>query len=341
VPIVSFLALRGRCRTCAAPIPARVWWTEVAFAGAFVAVAVPLPGALSTPMGWGTWPLAITALGIWTLLLVAALVDVDTLTLPDSLVIPAAPLALAWQLLGPHGDSPSVLVDALLGAAVAVGVLMMVNRVGAWALRGGRDTRERLAPISFDSVNTAALVGLWAGLEVGLVVGAAQVLASAMSKRTWRLTEPAWLLLMLLGAIAHLLGWPTRWGLDASAGAIGALAAAGTLAWLGGVYWWLREARAQHDAGSTATVSAALDEPVALGFGDVKLAAPLGALLGIEGFIVAFLVSIVAGAAVGVFVQSRGGSSTLPFGPFLVLGGLVAWLWGDALLNAYLSLLGL
>lgn len=80
---------------------------------------------------------------------------------------------------------------------------------------------------------------------------------------------------------------------------------------------------------------AALARPDGMGMGDVKLTAVLGLLLG-AGVVVALLVALVAGALAGAAVLACRGvraarTATLPFGPFLALGAVVAWAFGGAL----------
>ena len=63
-----------------------------------------------------------------------------------------------------------------------------------------------------------------------------------------------------------------------------------------------------------------------MGLGDVKLAACLGAFLGLTGSVGAFVAAFVIGAlaAIPVIVlRRRGRRDVLPFGPFLVLGALI------------------
>lgn len=79
-----------------------------------------------------------------------------------------------------------------------------------------------------------------------------------------------------------------------------------------------------------------------VGLGDAKMLAMIGAFVGWKGVAVAFVVGVVAGAAVGLTLLAlgRGGAKTrLPFGFFLAAGGLVALYWGRALADAYLRLL--
>ena len=77
-----------------------------------------------------------------------------------------------------------------------------------------------------------------------------------------------------------------------------------------------------------------------LGFGDLKLAAMLGAWLGVTMIPIFLMVAFTAGTLVGVgLIIFAGGSrhSVVPFGPFLAAAGWVALLWGDQLKQFYLD----
>ena len=85
---------------------------------------------------------------------------------------------------------------------------------------------------------------------------------------------------------------------------------------------------------------AVLARPGGMGMGDVKLAGVLGLFLG-GPVAVALMVALVSGTAVGAAVMARKGvadgrKTKVPFGPFLALGGVVAVLVGDPLIEAYL-----
>ena len=71
--------------------------------------------------------------------------------------------------------------------------------------------------------------------------------------------------------------------------------------------------------------------------GDVKLALCMGFFLG-AAVIPALFIGFVVGALGGVALLARGRSArtAIPFGPFLALGGVVALLCGDRLLQLYL-----
>jgi leader peptidase (prepilin peptidase)/N-methyltransferase len=76
----------------------------------------------------------------------------------------------------------------------------------------------------------------------------------------------------------------------------------------------------------------------ALGQGDWKLVAMLGAFLGVKATLLAVLLGTFAGAVVGIglmAIAGRSGRTRLPLGSFLGLGGLVTLLAGEPLLGWY------
>jgi len=72
-----------------------------------------------------------------------------------------------------------------------------------------------------------------------------------------------------------------------------------------------------------------------MGFGDVKLSSFLGFLLGVPFLIPAFYIAFLTGASIALILiiirRKHLKGDTLPFGPFLIVGGLVAFYWGNAL----------
>lgn len=81
--------------------------------------------------------------------------------------------------------------------------------------------------------------------------------------------------------------------------------------------------------------------PRGLGMGDVKLSAFLGAGLGINVIVamfVGFFVAFVPAALLFVRHGRDARKESIPLGPFLALGGVVALFWGDAILDWYRDL---
>lgn len=114
VPVLSWLAARGRCRSCGGAISARYPLIEAATAALFVAVALRAPSLEQA--------LALAALG--AVLVALAVVDLEHGLLPDVLNAAAVPPALAVRWLG-DGD----IVAGIVGGCAA-GLL-------AWGLKAG------------------------------------------------------------------------------------------------------------------------------------------------------------------------------------------------------------
>lgn len=84
-----------------------------------------------------------------------------------------------------------------------------------------------------------------------------------------------------------------------------------------------------------------LIHPRGLGMGDVKLSAFLGAGLGISVIVamfVGFFVAFVPAAVLFVRHGKEARKHSIPLGPFLALGGVIALFWGDAILDWYQGL---
>ncbi len=348
VPIFSFLALRGRCRSCGAAIGWRYPVVEAIMTALFVALALNWPPVL---YGATFLPAAV----VLAMLVMAAAIDLDHYTLPDGLTLPALALAVVGSLLSAPLSGLPTPAGALAGAATGAGVLLLINRLGALVLRRFADTRERLWPVSLDQANLAAVAGAFGGWQIGLAVGAASVLVNLISRRTLRLPEGPLYGLWVVGLVLST----TSFTVSPSAAIAGSVVAAGTFALVGSFYWWLHDAlHADETSGAEAAVAVAGtpdaasgtaheqadeqadDEPVAMGFGDVKLAAVLGALLGWEAFLVGLLLAVIAGALGGIAARLAGGDRVVPFGPALVLGGVLALFLGHDILSWYLGLLG-
>jgi len=78
----------------------------------------------------------------------------------------------------------------------------------------------------------------------------------------------------------------------------------------------------------------------AMGGGDVKLAAMIGAFLGWRYIIISLFLGFFLGALVGIIlilskIKSR--EDTVPFGPFIVLGSFITLLWGEKIISCYIG----
>ena len=110
IPVFSWLIRRGKCRYCGSPIAVRYLLSEVLLGLYFLSVMAVYGLSLDTLRFW--------ALG--SILLVMSLEDLDVMEIEDWLQIGAA--ACVLLRIGQKG----FVKDALLGVAVAVGLLLFV-----------------------------------------------------------------------------------------------------------------------------------------------------------------------------------------------------------------------
>jgi len=79
-----------------------------------------------------------------------------------------------------------------------------------------------------------------------------------------------------------------------------------------------------------------------MGWGDVKLAFFMGLLLGFPNILLALFLAFFLGAIIGlglILVHWKTLRSEVPFGPFLVIGTIIALFWGQLIVNWYFHLL--
>ncbi|ALQ06989.1 A24 family peptidase [Pseudoalteromonas fuliginea] len=80
-----------------------------------------------------------------------------------------------------------------------------------------------------------------------------------------------------------------------------------------------------------------------MGYGDFKLLAVFGALLGWQSLLSIILLSSVVGAVIGIVllsIQGKDKATPIPFGPYLAIAGWITMLWGTELQNIYFNLIG-
>ncbi len=133
VPLVSFLALRARCRHCGARISVQYPLVELA-------VALIWAGAV---FRWGVSWEALSAVVLTTLLLGIALTDAQHYLIPDEFSLGGLGAGLALSVV-PGGISP---LEALLGAATGFALLWVVKAGGDWALARGMIRGEELKQV--------------------------------------------------------------------------------------------------------------------------------------------------------------------------------------------------
>ncbi len=188
IPLVSYVVLRGRCRSCAAAIPARYPVVEAVTALLFVACVLHS----------GLTPEAAVAAFFCAVLVAVSAIDVEHRIVPNRIVVPAAVAVLVAQtalapspewLLGALGAAGflfaavlvhprgmgmgdvklAILLGAMLGRTV--GVALMVGMVAALlpaailAARHGRAARRMSIPFA-PFLAFGGVVALFAGTTI-------------------------------------------------------------------------------------------------------------------------------------------------------------------------------
>jgi leader peptidase (prepilin peptidase)/N-methyltransferase len=109
VPVLGWLLLRGRCRSCRAPISWRYPAVEAANGLLWLALA-----ALLGPRPW-----TFVAMALVTALLVLSLIDLDHQLLPDVITLPGIAAGLAASLLPGSAVTPLGALAAAAGGFLA------------------------------------------------------------------------------------------------------------------------------------------------------------------------------------------------------------------------------
>jgi leader peptidase (prepilin peptidase)/N-methyltransferase len=173
VPVLSWIALRARCRRCGIPISIRYPLVELANGLLYFAVARLAPPG----------PRAVLTMAFVSALLVLSLIDLEHHLLPDVITLPGIATGILASLLpGP----PSVLESALsaaLGFAAFAAIARAAERYyGEEAL--GQGDWKMAAMLGAFLGWRALLVTVFIACLVGAVVGLALIAAGRGSRRT-------------------------------------------------------------------------------------------------------------------------------------------------------------
>jgi leader peptidase (prepilin peptidase)/N-methyltransferase len=144
VPILSYLALRGKCAACKTPISIRYPMVEA------------LTGALSALLIWhfGSGWVGLSTLVFVYLLIAMTFIDADTQLLPDDLTLPLLWIGLLLNLSGLFVP----LHDAVIGAAA--GYLSLWAIYWAFKLLTGKEG------MGFGDFKLLAALGAWLGWKM-------------------------------------------------------------------------------------------------------------------------------------------------------------------------------
>lgn len=309
VPVVSWLVQRGRCRGCGMQIPMRYPVVELATALIFASVAAHF------------WLVDVRmVLPFWifsSLLLVGAVVDVEFYLLPDQTTLGLAVIGVACSALVPamHGvvGWKSGLGASLIGAATGFGMLWLVADLGKRFLGTVKYAFEE--PVRFEWRRMGDLAEIRFDGET-----------SSWNELFYRKGDR-----VRLGFTRMRLALSNGGVVEVTAGEV----EAALERWIvGGSLYDLNAV----DSIELEVTRLSLPRE-AMGFGDVKLMAGVGAFLGWKGAVV----TVFGGACVGSLwavlaslMGHRDWAARIPFGPFLSVVAL-AWVFFGAYLEPFLS----
>jgi len=195
IPVLSYLALRGRCSACREPIGARYPLVELLTGVLFAACA----------WRWGMTGTALAWCGFAATLVALAGIDWDTTLLPDDLTLPLLWAGLVGAALG---LTDVAVTDAIWGAVA--GYLALWAVYWAFKLVTGKEG------MGYGDFKLFAALGAWFGwqglLPVILLASVAGIVAGLAMKAASRLRQggmvPFGPFLALGGLAAMLIGPP-------------------------------------------------------------------------------------------------------------------------------------
>ena len=201
IPVLSWLALRGKCSACGTAIDFRYPLVELGTAALFAAVAWRI----------GPQPAALLWCGVVAALLALALIDWDTTVLPDALTLPLTWAGFGAAALGWLG--PLTLQQSLAGAVV--GYLALWSVYWLFKLTTGKEG------MGYGDFKLLAALGAWLGWQAILpIVLMASVLGAAIGlvmKATGSLRNGRFVpfgpflagggLVVMLAGLPRVLGW--------------------------------------------------------------------------------------------------------------------------------------
>jgi leader peptidase (prepilin peptidase) / N-methyltransferase len=187
VPVVSWIVLGGRCRSCHGRISPQYPLVEALTGALFAAVAV------QTDMSAELLP----GLAFMTLLVAVAAIDIEHRIIPNKLLVPGAAAALAlWGLV-----DPSRLPENLIAAVCAGGFFLLA----ALAYPAGMGMGDvKLAAVMGLFLGRSVAPALFVALAAGALVGIGLMLVRGASAR--KQGVPFGPFLALGGIVGQLFG---------------------------------------------------------------------------------------------------------------------------------------
>ncbi|MEW6682424.1 MAG: A24 family peptidase [Nitrospirota bacterium] len=203
IPIVSFLWLRGRCRSCGARIAIRYPAVEALNAAGYILIWYR----------FGPTPDAAVYAVFYSALLIVTFIDWDHQIIPNRITLPG----IAIGLLSAATVLAGGFVDALLGAVLGGGLLYAVAVGSEWLLKKegmGLGDVKLLAMIGaflgWKAVLLTVFVGSLSGSVIGLIL-----MATRVKQRGDPIPFGPFLVLGAMAALfagPELIGWYLRLG---------------------------------------------------------------------------------------------------------------------------------
>jgi leader peptidase (prepilin peptidase)/N-methyltransferase len=189
IPVVSWVLLRGRCRSCGAVIPIRYPLIELALGAGFAAAYLVLESEGGAEVVLGCVFLFVLA--------IITLTDLEHRIIPNAVLVPAAVAAVALTLLGDPDELPARLIAAAIGG----GVLLLV----ALAYPKGMGMGDvKLAAVMGLYLGRAVAPALLIGFAAGAIYGVALIARSGAEAR--KTAVPFGPFLALGGVVGLLAG---------------------------------------------------------------------------------------------------------------------------------------
>lgn len=150
LPVISFMALKGRCRTCGSALLQQYWMVELATAVLFGLVVL---------QGADAWTTCVTLAFVATLVVITAY-DMRHTIIPDTMMRLAALFALVVHVPRVMG-LPPVMVGAYAGEVILAAVVVAMPLFILWGVSRG-------AWMGFGDVKLALIFGAFLGMYDGL-----------------------------------------------------------------------------------------------------------------------------------------------------------------------------
>ncbi len=155
IPVLSFLALRGRCRHCGAPIPARYPLVEASTAALFALLFLKL----------GPTPDFVLQSLLGAALVALIVIDARHQILPNAITLPGIALGLLTSPL--RGGARAPLADSLAACALGYAVPWGINALyRAWQAARGVPADARQDGIGQGDFKLLAMIGAFLGVRL-------------------------------------------------------------------------------------------------------------------------------------------------------------------------------